>query len=234
MTLQPHRRWETGASLHSLERPDRGDVGCVWSIHRTIKTKIRTSRQEIYVVRNLSKPLLGRPAIQALNVAALIEPVEGVDIVKQFPELFEGLGKLPDSYQIKLREGAMPFALTVPRRVPVPLMPKVKLELERMERLGVITKINEPTDWCAGMVVVPKQNGKVRICVDLTKLYESVCRERHILPSVEQTLAQIGGANRRRQAFLRARRKLRILADTARSRFLQAYNVHYAIRAVLF
>lgn len=44
------------------------------------------------------------------------------------------------------------------------------------------------------MVVVPKQNGKVRICVDLTRLNESVCRERHILPSVQQTLAQIGGA----------------------------------------
>ena len=63
-----------------------------------------------------------------------------------------------------------------------------------MEKLGVITKIEEPTDWCAGMVVVPKQNGKVRICVDLTKLNDSVRRERHILPSVEQTLAQIGGA----------------------------------------
>ena len=35
----------------------------------------------------------------------------------------------------------------------------------------------------------------MRICVHLTKLNdESVCRERHILPSVEQTLAQIGGA----------------------------------------
>ena len=44
------------------------------------------------------------------------------------------------------------------------------------------------------MVVVPKQNGNVRICVDLTKLNQSVCRERHILPSVEQVLAQIGGA----------------------------------------
>ena len=42
-------------------------------------------------------------------------------------------------------------------------------------------------------VVVPKRGGKVRICVDLTKLNESVCRERHIFPSVEQTLAQIGG-----------------------------------------
>ena len=34
------------------------------------------------------------------------------------------------------------------------------------------------------MVVVPKANGKNK----------SVCRKRHILPSVEQTLVQIGGA----------------------------------------
>ena len=30
--------------------------------------------------------------------------------------------------------------------------------------------------------------------MDLTKLNENVCRERHILPSVEQVLAQIGDA----------------------------------------
>ena len=30
------------------------------------------SKQEIYVVRNLSRALLGRPAIQALNVAVLV------------------------------------------------------------------------------------------------------------------------------------------------------------------
>ena len=44
------------------------------------------------------------------------------------------------------------------------------------------------------VVVVPKNNEKVRICVDLTKLHESVCRERHILPSVEQILAHVSGA----------------------------------------
>ncbi|XP_023809445.1 general vesicular transport factor p115-like [Oryzias latipes] len=36
-------------------------------------------------------------------------------------------------------------------------MDKVKQELSRMEDLGVITKIEEPTDWCSGMVVVPKK-----------------------------------------------------------------------------
>ena len=44
------------------------------------------------------------------------------------------------------------------------------------------------------MVVVPKSNGIVRICVDMTKLNENVRRERHVLPSVEHTLAQLGDA----------------------------------------
>ena len=30
-----------------------------------------------------------------------------------------------------------------------------------MEELGVIARVSEPTEWCAGMVVVPKLNGQV-------------------------------------------------------------------------
>ena len=63
-----------------------------------------------------------------------------------------------------------------------------------MERLGVIRKVDTLTEWCTGMVVVPKGNNKVRICVDVTKLNKSVCSDRHILPSVEQTLTQLQGA----------------------------------------
>jgi len=54
---------------------------------------------------------------------------------------------------------------------------QVKEELDRMEAMGVIRKIEEPTEWCAGMVVVPKPNKKICICVDLTRLNDSVCRE---------------------------------------------------------
>ena len=96
-----------------------------------------------------------------------------------FPNLFTGLGKLKDNYQIKLKSDAKPYTLQVPRRVALPLLPKVKAELHRMETLGVISKIEEPTEWCSPMVVVPKPNGTVRICVDLTKLNESVQRERY-------------------------------------------------------
>ena len=64
-----------------------------------------------------------------------------------------------------------------------------------MGNLGVIAKVEQPTEWCAGMVVVPKLNGKVRFCVDLTRLNASVKREQHPLPAVDQTLAQLAGAN---------------------------------------
>ena len=60
--------------------------------------------------------------------------------------------------------------------------------------MGVIEKSSESTPWCAGMVVVPKRDGKIRICVDLKPLNESVLREIHPLPRVDDTLAQLSGA----------------------------------------
>ena len=106
----------------------------------------------------------------------------------EFPKLSDGLGKLEGEYKIRLREDTKPYALTTPRRVVIPMLPKVKAELERMERMGVLSRVKEPTNWYEGMVVVPKAGGRVRICVDLTRLNESVRREYHLLPALEQTL----------------------------------------------
>ena len=50
------------------------------------------------------------------------------------------------------------------RKVTVALREKVKAELDRMEKLNVISKVDEPTKWVNSMVVVPKQNGAVRTC----------------------------------------------------------------------
>ena len=37
----------------------------------------------------------------------------------------------------------------------------------RLKDDGIIEEIKEPKEWCAPIVVVPKRNNKVRICVDL-------------------------------------------------------------------
>lgn len=78
--------------------------------------------------------------------------------------------------------------------MPLPLREKVQAELQRMQALGVIAPVEAPTPWCSGMVVVRKKSGQVRICVDFRVLNESVLREVHPLPTVDETLAQMAGA----------------------------------------
>ena len=63
-----------------------------------------------------------------------------------------------------------------------------------MEKNGVISRVDQPTDWCAGMVVVPKPSGKIRICVDLIKSNENVKRENFPLPAIDQSLGLLSGA----------------------------------------
>ena len=66
--------------------------------------------------------------------------------------------------------------------------------MNAMESMGIISKVEEPTLWCAGMVLVPRRNGKIRICVDLKHLNESVLREVFPLLEVDDALAQLHGA----------------------------------------
>ena len=90
---------------------------------------------------------------------------------------------MEDPYKIALNDDAQPLAINVPKRVYLPRMDNIRKELRRMEDAAVIGRIEQPTDWCAPMVVFPKKDD-VRICVDLTRLNESVRRERHEMPSV--------------------------------------------------
>jgi hypothetical protein len=143
----------------------------------------------LFVLRHVPHNLLGLPAIRALHVLSQVHTVTQ-PIQEKFPSLFSGLGTYKgDSYVVQLKPDTKPFALFTPRNVPIPLCQKVKEELSRMESLGVISPVEEPTPWCAGMVVVPKKSGDVRICVDFHPLNENVLREVHPLPKVDATLA---------------------------------------------
>ena len=54
--------------------------------------------------------------------------------MEKFLELFYRLRQIKGSYRIELQDDAKPFSIVTPRRVPDPLIPDVKKDLERMER----------------------------------------------------------------------------------------------------
>ena len=93
--------------------------------------------------------------------------------------------------KVCLRDDAVPYSVNTARRVSAPLLPKVKAELERMVKCGVIEEVTEPMEWCAPMVPVPKRTADVRICVDLKKLNMAVKRERYVLPTIDDILPRL-------------------------------------------
>ena len=161
-------------------------TGCL--THKQIKCQ-----QEIFVVKDLQKNLLGLPAIKALALIKRLQAVTLSDsyIKQSYLNLFKGLGTLGEECTIKLKHAAVPYALHTARRVSIPLRKKVEEKLLRMQTTGIISSVDDPSPWCAGMVVVPKSSGSVRICVDLTYLNQNVLREYHPLPNVDDTLAQL-------------------------------------------
>ncbi|GFS20503.1 transposon Ty3-G Gag-Pol polyprotein [Elysia marginata] len=60
-----------------------------------------------------------------------------------------------------------------PRRIALPVQKIVKEKLKTANN-DIITEVHAPTNSCAPIVAVPKDNGGVRICVDLTEHNESV------------------------------------------------------------
>ena len=125
---------------------------------------------------------------------AVNELNDSVDaIVKNYAEVFRGLGSLPFTYKIQLKENAQPVVHAA-RRVPAPLKTRLKKELDRMTTMGVIKKIEEPTDWVNSMVCVKKKNGDLRLCMDPQDLNDNVKREHYQIPKREEIIREMAGA----------------------------------------
>ena len=81
------------------------------------------------------------------------------ELMEQYSDLFHGLGCLPGEHTIRVDKNVPPV-INPCRKVPFALQKPLKTELDRMESLNVIEKIDEPTDWVSSLVIVEKKNGK--------------------------------------------------------------------------
>ena len=109
-TIQNSKRTLTGRDGSKLE------VAGV--ISATLKANHLESNQEIFVVRNLKTALLGRPAIEALNLVKVVNAVEESYqeyVQARHLKLFKGLGKLDGKYHIQLKDNAVPYEVNTPR-----------------------------------------------------------------------------------------------------------------------
>jgi hypothetical protein len=122
------------------------------------------------VAETSSPPILGLSTCENLNLIKRVMMVKSKEenvpsFMSEFDCCFGELGTLPKVHKITVNPNVPPV-VHPPRRVPIALQPKLKEELDRMERLGVVSKVTEPTDWVSSLVVVEKPNGSIRVCLD--------------------------------------------------------------------
>ena len=111
--------------------------------------------------------LLARLVSEAMG---LVKRLEEVDI---HDNIFGSAGLLKtEPVKLTLKDNAKPYCVTTVRRIPFPLQSKLKEELKKIQRDGVIKKVTTPTDYCVPIVPVKKKNGKIRLCVNLKKKTE--------------------------------------------------------------
>ena len=114
-------------------------------------------------------------------------------LLDEYKEVFQGLECLEREYAI-IVDGNVTPVVHPARKVPFALKGKLNDELERMEKLDVIERIEEPTDWVCSLVLVEKRNGDLRVCLDPRDLNRATKREHYKLPTREEIMTQFSDA----------------------------------------
>ena len=159
-----------------------------------------TVEADFVVIDGDGRTLLCRDTAEKLNLLR-IGPIHSVnsvevettdqDIRDKYKELFTGVGLLK-GYELKL--DVKPFAQPV-RRIPFGVREKVEKKLDELLTCGIIEEVPEgPTSWVSPLVVVPKPDGDVKICVDMRRANQAIIRERQPIPTVQEVLQDLNGS----------------------------------------
>ena len=165
----------------------------------------RPSNQQFYIVEADSVPIISFRSSLDLNLIKLIMNVNSAastevpicnsvsEVIKEFNDVFEGLGNLDGKCHIYLKDGAIPKVHAV-RKIPSALCNKLKAELDKMEKDSVIEKVTLPTEWVNSMVAVQKKDGTLRLCIDPVDLNKSIRRPHYPIPTLEDSTSNLHGA----------------------------------------
>ena len=155
----------------------------------------KTSKMLSYfIVNQKSTPILGLSACTGLNLIHLafnVDIAHSSTLIEQYDHLFHGIGLFPGYCDIKIKEDAIPV-IHPPRRIPLALRGRLKTELQRLKNIGVITAVDEPTEWVNSIVIVEKpRSGELRVCLDPKDLNKVILRPHYPMPTFTDIVTKL-------------------------------------------
>ena len=157
----------------------------------------RSEMLPFFVVPVQSTPILGLQACEQLNLVKKVDEVTPSlstkeSIIREYPEVFKGLGCMDGDYHIVIDETVKPV-IHPPRKVPYSILGKLQEKLSQLEKSGVVRKVDKPTPWVNSLVIVEKRDGSLRLCLDPRDLNKAIQREHHRIPTAEDIATRLSG-----------------------------------------
>ena len=168
--------------------------------HAEVTAKSSSTLATLHVVKGSSGNLQGYDTAQRLGLLKIVNQV-GTDKTSpqylasgEFENLFGCIGKVKGKV-VKLHIDPDVQPRQQPHcRIPFHVRQDVEKELERPENSDIIEKMTGPTSWVSPIVVVLKSYGQVRLCVDMREANKTVTREKHLMPTIDDLVADVSGA----------------------------------------
>ncbi|KAJ8411636.1 hypothetical protein AAFF_G00164440 [Aldrovandia affinis] len=126
-----------------------------------------------------------------VDVAAVVDKQS---LEQQYPKLFQGVGKL-NSKQVSLHINPEVKPVAQPlRRIPFNLRGAVEAKIKQLLDMDIIEPVDGPTPWVNPVVIVPKADNDVRLCLDMRRANQAIERERYPIPTVDEILQGMNGS----------------------------------------
>ena len=201
-------------------------VGQFWANVENQNTSSSLTNVKFVVIENNAEPLLGIETATQLNLVQFINRTE-VDYATKFPKLFSGeIGMAEREVKLSIDKDVNPVAQPY-RRVPFAMMDKLEAHLNELVEQDIIEKVDGPTTWVSPVVIVPKSEGKIRLCVDMRQANRAIQRHHYPVPTVDELLRDMNGA----QYFSKIDLKLGFhqFVLSPESRDITTFNTHVGV-----
>ena len=117
------------------------------------------------------------------------------DLIKAYPDRFKGIGKFPGTYNIYLKEDAIPVVHT-PRKCPIAIRPLVDKKLDKLLEQDIIVPVTEPTDWVSSLAYSWKADGDLRTCLNPTHLNKAIRQDHYRTSTLEEITHELAGSTK--------------------------------------
>lgn len=106
-------------------------------------------------------------------------------VLAKFPKQFSGVGEFPDVVDLLVSPNAIP-SNDPPRRLPHKIRTPLRDKLNALQSLNIISNDVKNVIWFSNLVVVEKDDGSIRVCLDPNRLNKHIKRELFLIPSFEE------------------------------------------------